>query len=45
MKMSDSEELHELHDKIKWYDRFVDYIYKFNRNDYNDACKFADGEE
>jgi len=38
-------ELEELHEKIKWYDRFVDYIYEVNKNQYNEACKFADNEE
>ena len=29
--------------KIEWYDRFVDYVQKNNRNLYNDACLWADG--
>lgn len=37
--------MEELKEKIKWYDKFVDYIYMVNPNQYNEACKFADNEE
>jgi transcription elongation factor Elf1 len=36
------EELQELHSKVEWYEKFVDYIYKNNKQMCNDACDYAD---
>ena len=39
------EENAELDSKVEWYDYFVDYVYKVNKNLYNDACEYADKEQ
>tara|TARA_B100000614_G_scaffold37811_1_gene30178 strand:- start:12414 stop:12782 length:369 start_codon:yes stop_codon:yes gene_type:complete len=35
----------ELDSKVEWYNYFVDYVYKVNKNLYNDACEYADKEQ
>ncbi|QDP58434.1 MAG: hypothetical protein Unbinned6046contig1000_3 [Prokaryotic dsDNA virus sp.] len=35
----------ELESQVEWSNYFVDYVYKVNRNLYNDACDYAHKEQ
>jgi len=39
------EENTELHSQVEWHNYFIDYVYKVNRNLYNDACQYADKKQ
>lgn len=36
------EKIQELEGNLAWYNLFVDYVYKNNRNLYNEACEYSD---
>lgn len=36
---------HELESQVEWYNFFVDYVHKANKNLYNDACEYADNKQ
>ncbi len=48
-KSKDEESLQEqnaeLHSQIEWHNYFIDYVYKVNRNLYNDAWEYADKKQ
>jgi len=39
------EELEEIKRELEWFNSFVDYVGNIDRNLYNEACQYADGDE
>jgi hypothetical protein len=39
------EELEETKRQLEWFNSFVDYVGNIDRNLYNEACQYADGNE